>query len=77
MWLRNIFFSFAEFETKALVDVEESIYNFKKEKENFISCLNLFNSLIFQTLNYNGPRNYFSPIKEAEIHLFNSKNLNE
>lgn len=48
-----------------------------EEKENFISCLNLFNSLIFQTLNYNGPRNYFSPIKEAEIHLFNSKNLNE
>lgn len=48
-----------------------------EEKENFISCLNLFNSLIFQTLNYKGPRNYFSPIKEVEIHLFNSKNLNE
>lgn len=48
-----------------------------KEKANFIACLNLFNSLILQTLNYSGPRNYFSPIKDERIYLFHSKKLDE
>lgn len=47
------------------------------EKENFISCLNLFNSLILQTLLYNGPRNYFDPVRDAKICLFTTKSLDE
>lgn len=48
-----------------------------EEKEKFIFCLNLFNSLILQVLNYSGPRNYFNPIRDAQILLFSSKRLDE
>lgn len=53
-------------------------YNLSKQyekMENFILCINLFNSLVFQVLSYNGPINYFNPSKKADIVIFNSKIL--
>lgn len=52
-----------------------NLQNKYEEKEDFISCLNLFNSLILQVLSYSGPRNYFKPITQEEISLFNYKKI--
>ncbi|WP_081410490.1 hypothetical protein [Acinetobacter sp. LMB-5] len=46
-----------------------------ERKENFILCLNLFNSLIFQTLSYIGPRNYFTGSKDTKILIFTPTKL--
>lgn len=46
-----------------------------EEKENFFLCLNLFISLVLQTLDYNGPRNLFSSTQASQLILFNAKKL--
>ncbi|HEN9558253.1 TPA: hypothetical protein U9I86_001061 [Acinetobacter baumannii] len=45
------------------------------EKENFYHSLNLFNSLILQTLAYEGPRFYYSS-NQCSIQIFDKKELN-
>ncbi|RYL27748.1 hypothetical protein [Acinetobacter piscicola] len=52
------------------VDITETYL----ENENFLHCINLFNSLILQALSYSGPRTYYSVhTDEPKILSFNSK----